>query len=279
MSSAPVPSTERQAQLIGVAEAYFHGLRSRDVSAVPWHTDVIFRGPLAPGFPEPLVGRDAVVSWFETLYSALGNADVLQHFLSADGSSVATHAMVTVGEGAVLRVIDRFTVDAQGRITEQENHYDPRPVLPQPLEHLFSYSAAVTVPEVIAPLPEGIRAHVYVKEGQITGPVMKGRVLPVGGDWLLLRTDGVAIVDVRATFETEDGALIYTTYNGTIDFGSDGYEKFLAGVLPPKLQIRTAPRFHTADARYQWLNRLQCVGIGEADTSTMVVRYDVYAVR
>jgi hypothetical protein len=29
----------------------------------------------------------------------------------------------------VLRVVDRFTVDAAGRITQQENHYDPRPAL------------------------------------------------------------------------------------------------------------------------------------------------------
>jgi hypothetical protein len=29
----------------------------------------------------------------------------------------------------VLRVVDRFLVDAEGMIREQENHYDPRPAL------------------------------------------------------------------------------------------------------------------------------------------------------
>jgi hypothetical protein len=28
-----------------------------------------------------------------------------------------------------LRVVDRFKVTADGRIVEQENHYDPRPAL------------------------------------------------------------------------------------------------------------------------------------------------------
>jgi len=29
-------------------------------------------------------------------------------------------------------VLDRFTVDADGKIVEQENHYDPRPALRTP---------------------------------------------------------------------------------------------------------------------------------------------------
>jgi hypothetical protein len=29
----------------------------------------------------------------------------------------------------VLRVADMFEVDSEGRITTQENHYDPRPAL------------------------------------------------------------------------------------------------------------------------------------------------------
>jgi hypothetical protein len=29
-------------------------------------------------------------------------------------------------------VVDRFTVDARGKITRQENHYDPRPALATP---------------------------------------------------------------------------------------------------------------------------------------------------
>jgi hypothetical protein len=102
---------------------------------------------------------------------------------------------------------------------------------------------------------------------------------PVGGDWLTIRTDGVALLDVRATIETHDQALIYISYTGVGDMGEDGHQKFLAGVLPPKLPLRVVPRFQTAHPAYRWLNRLQCLNIGEVDLERFEVRYDVYAVR
>jgi hypothetical protein len=113
----------------------------------------------------------------------------------------------------------------------------------------------------------------------VTGPKLKGKMLPVGGDWNILRTDGVGILDVRATFETDDGTLILTTYSGVYDLGKDGYEKFLRQELPAVIPIRMAPRFHTAHPGYEWLNRLQGLGIGQIDTARSEVRYEVYAVR
>ena len=103
---------------------------------------------------------------------------------------------------------------------------------------------------------------------------------PTGGDWLTLRTDGVVIVDVCLTIETHDGALIYASYQGAIDFGEDGYQKIIEQALPPMVRkIRTAPRFQTAHPNYQWLNRLQCLGIGQTDPERPgAVHYDVYAV-
>ena len=76
------------------------------------------------------------------------------------------------------------------------------------LEYLFSFSFGLKLPpEVIGPVPEGIRANFYLTGGSVEGPRLKGKVLPVGADYLLLRKDGVAVLDVRATFESEDGAL------------------------------------------------------------------------
>jgi len=60
---------------------------------------------------------------------------------------------------------------------------------------------------------------------------MRGRLRTVGGDWLLLRPDGVGLLDVRATMELDNGALIYTTYGGVVDLGPDGYNLFLKGIL------------------------------------------------
>lgn len=148
------------------------------------------------------------------------------------------------------------------------------------LEHIMSYNATLAAPEVIGPVPEGIRVNFYVTGGIINGPKVFGKLRSVGGDWLQLRRDGIANLDVRATAETNDGALLYITYGGTIDLGENGYEDFVKGVLPPDgTLIRTSPRVYTSHPDYLWLNRLQCIGVGQAFLSRLEVAYDVYAVR
>jgi hypothetical protein len=114
------------------------------------------------------------------------------------------------------------------------------------LEHIMSYTAKLSEPEMISPVPEGIRVNIYV-----TG----------GADWLTIRRDGIGIPDVRGTMETTDGALIYVTCIGTLDLGDDGYEEFLQGKAPASgIPIRSSPRFHTSYPDYVWLNRLLCLG-------------------
>jgi len=147
------------------------------------------------------------------------------------------------------------------------------------LEHIFSYTGTLASPEVIGPMPEGIRVNFYSTGGQITGPRIHGKLRPVGGDWVTVRKDGVALLDVRTTFETDDGALILVTYQGMVDFGDDGHDKFLRGDLPPAVQIRISPRFITSHPEYLWLNRLHCLGVGEYRAASSEAKYDVYAVR
>ena len=148
------------------------------------------------------------------------------------------------------------------------------------LEHIMSYTAQLTQPEVIGPVPEGIRVNFYVTGGSITGPSVSGKLRPVGADWLTLRRDGTAALDVRITMETNDSALIYVTYAGLIDLGETGYEDFLKGVMPESgTKIRISPRFQTSHPNYLWLNRLHCIGVGQAFLERLEVAYDVYAVR
>jgi len=147
------------------------------------------------------------------------------------------------------------------------------------LEHIFSYTATLNPPERIGPVPEGIKVNFYVTGGKVEGPKVNGKVLPVGGDWLTIRTDGVGILDVRATMETHDGALIYTAYSGVMDLGKDGYQKALRRDVPAIIPIQTAPRYYTAHPEYQWLTRIQCVGVGQTDMAKLEVSFDIYAIR
>jgi hypothetical protein len=66
-----------------------------------------------------------------------------------------------------------------------------------------------------------------------SGPKLQGKIRPIGGDWFTLRTDGVGILGMRATFELDEGALVYITFTGAGDLGADGYERFLRGARYP----------------------------------------------
>jgi hypothetical protein len=121
----------QRAQLQSIADGYFAGMAKKDMSAVPWAEDVVLRSPLAPGGLEtPLVGRQAVLDWFAQLYPVLGEMKVIEHYFNEELTVVASRSDVGItAPPSTLRVVDRFTVDAKGEITAQENHYDPRPAL------------------------------------------------------------------------------------------------------------------------------------------------------
>src|SRR5262249_55536397 len=118
------------------------------------------------------------------------------------------------------------------------------------LEYVCSYWAALTPPEVVGPVAEGVRVNFFVTAGEVAGPKMRGRLRTGGGAWFLLRSDGIGLLDVRATMELDDGALVYTTYGGVVDLGPDGYNQFLKGILPPRPDLRIVPRYHTSHTDY-----------------------------
>ena len=123
---------------------------------------------------------------------------------------------------------------------------------------LMTVQIAAAPPQKLGPVPHGIRSVVPVTGGDFEGPRLRGRVLPGGGDWLLLRPDGVLELDLRITLETDDHALIYMTFQG-LRHGS---------------YFRTLPRFETSTESYAFLNRIICVGVGEARPDGAVHRID-----
>jgi len=91
-------------------------------------------------------------------------------------------------------------------------------------------------------------------------------VLPGGSaDWLLLRPDGVLELDLRATLQTDDGALISMKSFG-LRHGPPAVIAALGRgetVDPSTYYFRTTPRFETAHPAYTFLNRLIAVAIGD----------------
>jgi hypothetical protein len=124
-------ATQRRAQLRAVAEAYFAALAKKDFIAIPYADSVILRAPLAPGgVHAPLIGKEALrTTWWPPLVHTLSEVKVIEHYLNESMTAIITEAEVYIANPpAVLRVADRFTVDAAGQIVEQENHFDPRDV-------------------------------------------------------------------------------------------------------------------------------------------------------
>src|SRR3984885_12771142 len=117
----------------------------------------------------------------------------------------------------------------------------------------------------IGAVPHGSRATAAIVSGHFEGPRLRGRVLPGGGDWTLLRGDGVLELDLRLTLETDDGALIHMTSFGLRHGPPEVIAALARGerVDPSTYYFRTTPRFETGAPTYAFLNRLFAVATGD----------------
>lgn len=134
-----------------------------------------------------------------------------------------------------------------------------------PVEFLFHMSATLADPVVIPNGPQGTRVIVGITGGTVTGPRVNGTVQPLGADWLTMRADGTAQLDVRALILTDDGASIHVSYKGIMSRGESG------------ARIVTAPLFETGDERYSWLTQLQAIATGAPGAN--LVEYDIFVVK
>jgi uncharacterized protein DUF3237 len=100
--------------------------------------------------------------------------------------------------------------------------------------------------------------------GIFEGKKLKGKVLDGGGDWLLLRRDGVLQLDVRLTLETDDKQHVYMTYRGYRHGPPDVIDRLNKGesVDPTLYYFRATPYFETSSPKYSWMNGICAVAVG-----------------
>ncbi len=133
MKLASQDAATRVNQLKEVAESYFDSLRKKHFETIPFEENASLRAPLTPGGVQvPLKGKaDIYDKWWLPLEPALQDVTItiLGHYIHEDLTGIVSEAEITLKTPAVtLRVADRFSVNNEGKITEQENHFDPRPV-------------------------------------------------------------------------------------------------------------------------------------------------------
>jgi hypothetical protein len=144
-------------------------------------------------------------------------------------------------------------------------------------ELLYDIEFDLASPLEVGPTPGGERRVLYITGGKFSGPRLTGRVLPGGGDWLVGRPDGRAILDVRACLETDDGAMIYTYYSGRLVVPSDLLplwrdRQASARIDPARYYFRIAPVYETASERYAWLNDIVAAGVGRRTPTGVAYR-------
>jgi hypothetical protein len=105
------------------------------------------------------------------------------------------------------------------------------------------------------------------------------RIVAGGKHQTIIRTDGIGILNVSVTVETHDHVAIALRYTATVDFGEDWAVWLPLRKWPASVPVRSQIFLLTADPKYRWLNRLHCLGVGEARLSEYFYTYDMYAIR
>ncbi len=144
---------------------------------------------------------------------------------------------------------------------------------------LFVLTLNVPKIEDLGVTPYGARKIATVVAGTFVGDRLRGTVQPSpGGDWLLLRSDGVLCLDVRITLKTDDDDLIYMRYTGMRHGPKEVMDRLNKGeVVDPALYyFRSVPVFETSSVKYGWLNRAVFVATGRREASGPI--YDVHEI-
>ena len=130
---------------------------------------------------------------------------------------------------------------------------------------------------VIGMTPSGLRRIAPVVGGSFSGERMNGVVLP-GADWVINRPDGVMVIDVRLTLQTEDGALIYLTYQGRFLADVEAMARFAKGALldPSEYSLAIRATFECGDDRYTSLNNVIATGTGTQTANGPV--YEIFEI-
>lgn len=119
--------------------------------------------------------------------------------------------------------------------------------------------------------PYGERRIINILGGSVEGPRLKGRILPGGADWQIVRNDGVVDLRARYTVETDAGGHILVNSEGLRHGPPEVMDRLARDetVDPSLYYFRAFMRFETADPAASWLNRILAVGFGSRENKAV----------
>ncbi|MGB0099803.1 MAG: DUF3237 domain-containing protein, partial [Nocardioides sp.] len=128
-------------------------------------------------------------------------------------------------------------------------------IAPPELDFAFEARVDIAPSEHIGHAGSAVLGFTPITGGSVSGPRLRGTVVPGGGDWAIERP-GVAVdLDARYVIRAEDGALIDVVNRGfwvasaEVDAAVEAGEK----VDPAQYYFRTQPVFRTDAPQHAWL--------------------------
>lgn len=130
-------------------------------------------------------------------------------------------------------------------------------MLPMPrLIPALEVTVSIGMPLDLGRVDGALRRFVPITGGHIEGPRFKGEILPGGGDWQTLRSDGTLDVVARYSLRADDGATVSVVNTGYRRASPEIAGRIAAGedVDPALYYFRTTPRFEVATGSpHAWL--------------------------
>ena len=131
----------------------------------------------------------------------------------------------------------------------------------------------------LAPIKEmgtgraGQRRIIPIIGGRVSGPKISGKILNLGADWQTIFSDGLAQLDTRYAFETDDGALIEIINYGFRHGPTEIIESLAHGENVPasSYYMRTHARLETGDEGYAWINKCLFIGTGKREKNSVII--------
>jgi hypothetical protein len=133
------------------------------------------------------------------------------------------------------------------------------------LVHLADFIVLVGEPTSVGETGVGVRRVVPINGGSVQGERLRGRILPGGADFQILRPHGLTDIHARYLMETEDGELIYIENSGIRTGSPEVIARLSRGesVDPSQVYFRTTPRFETASEKWRCLQRSIFIASGQ----------------
>ena len=152
-------------------------------------------------------------------------------------------------------------------------------MLPMPtLRHVADFDVELDSITEMGDGRGGRRRIIPIVGGRVSGPCFNGEIMNVGADWQTVFSSGLAELDTRYAFRTDDGAVIEITNFGFRHGPPDVMRRVAAGedVDPSSYYMRTHAKLETGHSNYEWVNRTLFIGVGARLKSN--VRLSLYAI-